>query len=98
MGIIGKDFKYKIIKNFLSKDELHLLSLYCEIRHRTNFTEFDFQQNNVGDTCLYGDPIMDSLMLKKQSLIEKEAGKKLLGNITNLFFFFSILVCFFELR
>ena len=79
MGIIGKDFKYKIIKNFLSKDEIDLFSLYCEIRHRTNFTEFDFEQNNIGDTYFYGDPIMDSLMLKKQSLMEKETGKKLLA-------------------
>jgi|TARA_R100001198_G_C5143021_1_gene155950 hypothetical protein len=79
VGIIGKDFKYKIIKNFLSKDEIDLFSLYCEIRHRTNFTEFDFEQNNIGDTYFYGDPIMDSLMLKKQSLMEKETGKKLLA-------------------
>tara|TARA_Y100000592_G_scaffold88036_1_gene143284 strand:- start:95 stop:640 length:546 start_codon:yes stop_codon:yes gene_type:complete len=79
MGIIGKDFKYKIIKNFLSKDEIDLLSLYCEIKHRTNFTEFDFDQNNIGDTYFYGDPIMDSLMLKKLSLLQKETGKKLLA-------------------
>ena len=78
MGIIGKDFKYKIIKNFLSKDEIDLFSFYCEIKHRTNLTDFDVQQNNVGDTAYYGDSIMESLMLKNKNLIEKESGKKLL--------------------
>ena len=78
MGIIGKDFKYKIIKNFISKDEIDLLKIYCEIKHRTNLTNFDFNQSNVGDTHFYGDPIMDSLMLKKQLLMENETGKKLL--------------------
>ena len=79
MGIIGKDYKYKIIKNFLTKEEVYLFSLYCEIKHRTNLTEFDFDQNNVGDTVFYGDPIMDSLMLTKKPLMEKETGKKLLA-------------------
>tara|TARA_R110000751_G_scaffold221575_1_gene323992 strand:- start:360 stop:914 length:555 start_codon:yes stop_codon:yes gene_type:complete len=78
MGSIGKDFKYKVIKNFLSKDEINILTIYCEIRHRTNLTNFDFIQSNVGDTMYYGDPITDSLMLKKKDLMEKETGKKLL--------------------
>ena len=41
MGLIGKDFTYKKIKNFLTKDEVKLLSNYCEIRHRNNTTDFD---------------------------------------------------------
>ena len=78
MGIIRKNFKYKIIKNFLSKDEIELLSIYCEIKHRTNVNNFDLEQSNVGDTHFYGDPIMDSLMLRKKKLMEKHTGKKLL--------------------
>ena len=78
MGIIGRDFTYKKIKNFLSKDEINLLSIYCEIKHRTNLDSFDLVQGSVGDTDFYGDPIMDSLMLKKQKLMEKHTGKKLL--------------------
>ena len=78
MGTIGKDFKYKIIKNFLSKDEIDLLAIFCEIKHRTNLTHFDTVQSNNGDTMYYGDSIFDSLMLKKQQLMEKETGKKLL--------------------
>jgi len=79
MGIIGKDFKYKIIKNFLSKDEIHLLSLYCEIKHRTNLKNFDLKDSNVADTFFYADPLMESLMLKKKKIMEKETGKKLLA-------------------
>jgi len=78
MGIIRKDFKYKVIKNFLSKDEVDLLSLYCEIKHRTNFKEFDFLQTGVGDSFFYADPVMESLMLIKKEIMEKETGKKLL--------------------
>jgi hypothetical protein len=78
MGIIGKDFKYKIIKNFLSKDEIDLLSLYCEIKHRTNLVNFDVKDSGVGATYFYGDAVMESLMLKNKNLVEKESGKKLL--------------------
>tara|TARA_R110000796_G_scaffold232615_1_gene351023 strand:+ start:3087 stop:3641 length:555 start_codon:yes stop_codon:yes gene_type:complete len=81
MGIIGKDFKYKIIKNFLSKDEQELLNKYTEIKHRTNFYSFsnENQIDSTWDTSFYGDPIFDSLMLKKKFLMEKEVGKKLLS-------------------
>tara|TARA_R100001509_G_scaffold98585_1_gene57565 strand:+ start:1096 stop:1647 length:552 start_codon:yes stop_codon:yes gene_type:complete len=78
MGIIGKDFDYKLIKNFLSEDEINILSCYCEMRHRTNLTNFDLDQSCVGDTYFYGDPLMESLMLVKKNLMEKETGKKLL--------------------
>jgi len=69
MGIIGKDFKYKIIKNFLSKDEIDLLSLYCEIKHRTNLVNFDVKDSGVGATYFYGDAVMESLMLKNKNLV-----------------------------
>jgi len=78
MGTIGKEFKYKIIKNFLSMDEINLMSHYCEIKHRINLDSFDFRQSNVGDTYFYGDKLMESLMLSKKHLIEKETNKKLL--------------------
>tara|TARA_R110000823_G_scaffold315663_1_gene449271 strand:+ start:2521 stop:3075 length:555 start_codon:yes stop_codon:yes gene_type:complete len=80
MGIIGKDFKYKIIKNFLSKDEQELLNTYTEIKHRTNFDSFSKKDEttSTSDTSFYGEPIFDSLMLKKKFLMEKEVGKKLL--------------------
>tara|TARA_R110000803_G_C11984169_1_gene321116 strand:+ start:2407 stop:2949 length:543 start_codon:yes stop_codon:yes gene_type:complete len=78
MGNIGKDFKYKKINNFLSKEEIDLLSKYTDIKHVTNVSSFDNQQSNVMDTFFYGDPLMDSLMLSKKNIMEKETGKKLL--------------------
>ena len=72
MGIIGKDFLYKKISNFISQDEIRLLGQYCEIKHRLNSRNFDRGQTSLtADTYFYGDPLMDSLMLQKQKLMEK---------------------------
>jgi len=76
MGTI-KDFKYKLCKNFLDKSEIDLLKNYCDIRHRINFDNFDMEQSNNADSFFYGDPLMESLMLKKQSFMEKETGLSL---------------------
>jgi|TARA_A100000172_G_scaffold80678_1_gene70930 hypothetical protein len=76
MGTIRKDFKYKIVKNFLTKDEVKLFTHYCEIKHRTNTDSFDRGKN--ADTQYYGDAIMESLLLSKQKKLEKETNKKLL--------------------
>lgn len=78
MGVIGKDFKYKIIKNFITLEEQKLLSHYCEIQHRLNYNNFDGKQNNNFDTSFYADKAMESLMLSKLNIMEKETGKKLL--------------------
>ena len=77
MGVIGKDFDYKLIKKFLNKEEVKLLTKYCEIKHRTNVRYFD-PLNNVEDTYIYGDPIFDSMLTVKQALMEKVTGYKLL--------------------
>ena len=73
-----KEFKYKLIKNFLTQDEIKLLVNYCRIKHRINFDSFDFLQNNNGDTYFYGDPLMESLMISKLDLMQKETGLDLL--------------------
>lgn len=78
MGVIGKDFKYKIIKDFLTKEEIELFKHYCEIRHRLNIYNFDTEQSNTMDSYFYHDAVMDALLLSKQKLMEKESGKKLL--------------------
>jgi len=77
MGTI-KDFKYKLIKNFLTLEEIKLLKDYCKIRHRLNFDSFDVVMNDNGDTHFYGDPLMESLMVNKLNLMEKETGLELL--------------------
>ena len=73
-----KDFKYKLIKNFLTNEEVKLLNDYCRIKHRTNFDSFDCKQNNNGDTFFYGDPLMESLMVNKLEIMQKETGLELL--------------------
>ena len=73
-----KNFKYKLIKNFLTKEEVKLLIGYCEIRHRLNFDSFDSFQNDNGDTHFYGDPLMESLMVNKLNVMQKETGLELL--------------------
>ena len=72
------DFKYKKIKNFLTKEEVFLLNTYTQIKHRLNDNKFDFNQNDNGDTYFYGDPLMESLMISKLDIMEKETGLKLL--------------------
>lgn len=78
MGTIGKDFRFKIIKNFLSKEEITLFQKYCEIKHRTNKNSFDWKYSNVAATFFYGEAILDALMVEKTSLMERESGLKLL--------------------
>ena len=78
MGSLKKDFKYKVVKNFLTNDEIKLFNLYCNMKHTSNLNSFDFIQNNNGDTYFYGDPLMESLLLIKLNLMEKETGLKLL--------------------
>jgi hypothetical protein len=77
MGTI-KDFKYKLVKNFLTIEEIKLLKDFCRIKHRLNTSSFDFKQNDNGDTYFYGDYIMESLMVNKLELMQKETGLELL--------------------
>lgn len=72
-----KDFKYKIIKNFLSKEEINLLDKYCNFAHLNNTNNFDSVQSNNYDTFFYTDPMAESLLINKLELVEKEANLKL---------------------
>ena len=76
MGTI-KDTKYKIVKNFFSQEEVSLLNKYVVIKHRLNITSFDLRQNKNCDTHYYADPIMESFLLTKFNLMEKETNLKL---------------------
>lgn len=79
MGIIGKDFKFKKIKNFFTKDETELANYYFEIFHKTNISSFDMGTICTNsDTYSYGDKLTESFLLKKKHLMEKETGKTLL--------------------
>ena len=72
-----ENFKYSIIKNFLSKDELEIFSWYAKDMHRKNNTSFDQFQNNNGDTYFYKDSLFQYLLNSKKDKIEKETGYSL---------------------
>jgi hypothetical protein len=76
-NMIGKNFKYKKINNFINQNEIDLIKNYTIFKHRKNITNFDFIQNNVGDTYFHGDPLTDSLLLSKLKLMEEICEKKL---------------------
>jgi hypothetical protein len=78
LGTLKKDFKYKLIDNFFSKEELIILNNYVDIKHKDNRKSFDFNQSNTMDTYFFADPLMESFMLQKQSLMEKETNLQLL--------------------
>ena len=69
---------YKHIKNFLTKEEVELLTHYTRLKHRSNFNSFDTEQSDQGDTMFYGDPVTDSLLITKKKLMERETGLELL--------------------
>jgi len=78
MGIIGKDFKYKIINNFLNKNEVEICKKYFIMKHRSNITNFDEKQTSVtSDSYWYADPLAESLLLCKLKKMEKETGLEL---------------------
>jgi hypothetical protein len=74
LDTIGKDFKYKIIKNFLTEEERKLLSLYVELFHRHNYMDKELEGDSILssnlDTFQYGDYLTDSLMILKRKLID----------------------------
>tara|TARA_R100000805_G_C3613883_1_gene114975 strand:- start:54 stop:617 length:564 start_codon:yes stop_codon:yes gene_type:complete len=74
---IGVDFKYKKIENFLSKEEIDLCREYLKIKHRTNVSSFDHAQSDNLDSKFYADPLTESILINKKSLVEKESGLKL---------------------
>lgn len=72
--------KFKIVKNFLTNDELKLLQEYVVIKHRVNFNEFDHQ--DAANSGFYSDPIMESLMLIKNKKMNELTSKELLPTYT----------------
>ena len=67
----------KVINNFLDKSEINLLRDFMRIKHRLNNKSFlheDFNQ----DTWFYGDPVIESLMINKQKVLEKYSNCELL--------------------
>ena len=83
MGILKKDFKYKLIKNFFTQEETKIGCYYFLLRHKKNLEDFDFKQvSNTCDSSFYGDFFGDTMMIKKRPLIEKVTGLKLFPTYT----------------
>lgn len=78
MGILKKDFKYKIVKNFLNKDEINIFKNYLNIKHRSNFNSFDEDIVSPNNSYWYGDPLVESILLLKIKKMEEETGIELL--------------------
>ncbi len=79
MGIIGKDFKYIKVENFIDDNVIKVLETYTNMKHRFNLKPFyqEHEQNNF-ETGFYSDMVMESIMLNKKSHVEKITGKELL--------------------
>ena len=73
-----ENFNYKVVKNFITEEEVKLFNYWCEIKHRTNMKYFDIDQSDNADSYFYGDPIMDSLLLKTTSKVSEIVNHKLL--------------------
>jgi len=80
MGSI-KEFKYKIVKNFLDEKEIEIATTYSLLRHKNNFTNFDEHHSSIVtnncDSFFYIDPFTETLLIQKTKLMEKESGLKL---------------------
>ena len=81
MGTI-RDYKYKILKNFLTPDEVKLGTHYFKLCHKRNMEQFDDVQNNNADSFFNSDAFTDSLLMNKKNIIEKETGLELYPTYT----------------
>jgi len=77
--MIGKNFKYKLVKNFLTQEEINLTNKYFRIKHRLNFNSFDDKQliSSTCDSYWYGDYLTESFLLNKLKKMEQETGLEL---------------------
>jgi len=71
--------RFKIIKNFLSKEEVSLFKIWSDIMHRKNLDNFDQDRNQPNkDTRFYGTAATDALLIKNISCVSENTGFKLL--------------------
>jgi len=76
MDDLKQKLKYKLVDKFLTEDELFLLSEYTIIRHMQNKNQFS-NWIPTGDTWYYADPLMEALLKRKTTFVEKIVNKKL---------------------
>ena len=99
---MGKINKFAKINNFLNNFECVLLKDYCRIFHRLNQNQFDYESDQNLDTYVYGDPIMESLLINKKKAVENELGFEIYPTFSswkmhtlnsNKFFYFHDFFC-----
>ena len=78
MGILKKDYKYKLVKNFLTKEEIAIGNRYLLLRHKKNTSNFDFQQSINLDSVFYSDSFTEVMLVNKLNKMEQETGLKLI--------------------
>jgi len=82
MANIRKNFRYKIVKNFFTKEELNVLQSYCKIVLQDPAAF----KSHKGEPCFalsfYNDKLMSSMSKLKKELLEKETGLELLETYT----------------
>ena len=78
MGTLKKDFKYKIIKNFLSKEEREIGLYYLLNFHKRNINSFYSVGMNNFDSFMLNDFFTETILMKKLNLMEKETNFKLI--------------------
>jgi hypothetical protein len=80
MGIIGKDFKFKLVKNFCTPEECQLLTEYMKLRHLNNNDVFEMDKGYdiQMDTAIYADSCCEALLQTKLDRMQKETGLNLL--------------------
>ena len=70
----------KLIKNFLSKEEINLIKYYTIFYHRNNdeHNSWDMFQVKQGETSTYGDTLADSILKSKVNAVSKLTGVRCL--------------------
>lgn len=77
MGILKKDFKFKLVKNLLTPEETELGKRYLLLKHTENIKDFDEIQNNNGDSFFLYDAFGEALMINLLPRMQRETGLKL---------------------
>ena len=75
-----RDFKYIVIKNFFSKEELKFLKIYCE--NKIDDDDFITYPQSPLTPSWYKDTTMNSIATLKKELVEKETGLSLFETYT----------------
>lgn len=75
---VDKNFKYKKVNNFLTKEEIKLFSHYSKMKHRWGFGTTPQDGPSPFENSYYADPFTESFLLTKREKMEKELNAVLL--------------------